>query len=270
MEIRGLGIINIKDLFGVAAIRETKKIELVINMEEFDEKKIYDRLGLITLTHDILGVSIPKIDIPVRPGRTLTSIIEVAARNQILKVMGHHSAMEFQNKIDATLHSETETGDTSNRVEHSLFANIIDTDSDYKKEKQMFVIILCCHGVMARGVKDGAELIVGPQQKFEALGIHQGEGIEILKNSFQKAIDKMEKNEGIIILTDIPGGTPFQVSAMIVDNLVRMITGFNMPLLLKLLMDRQSNTNIQQIIESLPEYGREHIIDASFLMRNDA
>jgi HPr kinase/phosphorylase len=130
MEIRGLGIINIKDLFGVAAIRETKKIELVINMEEFDEKKIYDRLGLITLTHDILGVSIPKIDIPVRPGRTLTSIIEVAARNQILKVMGHHSAMEFQNKIDATLHSETETGDTSNRVEHSLFANIIDTESD--------------------------------------------------------------------------------------------------------------------------------------------
>jgi HPr kinase/phosphorylase len=125
MEIRGLGIINIKDLFGVAAIRETKRIQLVINIEEWDKNKTYDRLGVVTRTHMILGVTIPKIDIPVRPGRSLTSIIEVAARNQILKVMGHHSALEFQNKIDASVDSISSAGRELNSLQHSLPETII-------------------------------------------------------------------------------------------------------------------------------------------------
>lgn len=105
MEIRGLGIINIKDLFGIAAIRETKKIELVVTLEEWKSGKNYDRLGVATKTHEILGVSIPRLDIPVRPGRSITTIMEVAARNQLLKNMGHHSAMDFQARIDATINS---------------------------------------------------------------------------------------------------------------------------------------------------------------------
>ncbi|MCP4604383.1 MAG: HPr(Ser) kinase/phosphatase [Proteobacteria bacterium] len=104
MEIRGLGIINIKDLFGVSAIRETKRIDLVVSLEEWDTGKTYERLGVTNNTYEILGVTLPKVVIPVRPGRSLTAIVEVAARNQLLKVMGHHSAMEFQNRVQESLH----------------------------------------------------------------------------------------------------------------------------------------------------------------------
>ncbi len=103
MEIRGLGIINIKDLFGVSAIRETKRINLVVSLEEWDTGKTYERLGVASNTHEILGVVLPKVVIPVRPGRSLTTIVEVAARNQLLKIMGHHSAVEFQNRVQESL-----------------------------------------------------------------------------------------------------------------------------------------------------------------------
>ena len=103
MEIRGLGIINIKDLFGVSAIRESKRINLVVSLEEWDTGKTYERLGVSTNTHEILGVVLPKVVIPVRPGRSLTTIVEVASRNQLLKIMGHHSAVEFQNRVQESL-----------------------------------------------------------------------------------------------------------------------------------------------------------------------
>ena len=130
MEIRGLGIINIKDLFGVAAIRETKRIQLVIHIEEWDKNKEYDRLGVVIQNHMLLGVSIPRLDVPVRPGRSLTTIIEVAARNQILKVMGHHSALEFQNKIDSNVERLSSIGSKKSRLPHSLPASLIDETLD--------------------------------------------------------------------------------------------------------------------------------------------
>lgn len=95
MEVRGLGIINIKDLFGVAAIREQKKIELVVLLEEWDDDKEYDRLGVKEKTSDILGVPVPMLEVPVRPGRNISLLLEVAARNQLLKYQGHHSARDF-------------------------------------------------------------------------------------------------------------------------------------------------------------------------------
>ncbi len=112
MEIRGLGIINIKDLFGVSAIRETKRLDLVVSLEEWDTGKTYERLGVKDDTYEILGVSLPKVVIPVRPGRSLSTIIEVASRNQLLKVMGHHSAMEFQDRIQENLHLGKKWDDT--------------------------------------------------------------------------------------------------------------------------------------------------------------
>ena len=92
MEIRGLGIINIKDLFGVAAIREAKKVELVVELVEWDANEEYDRLGLDDTRYTVLDVQVPMVRLPVRPGRNLSTIIEVAARNQLLKFQGHHSA----------------------------------------------------------------------------------------------------------------------------------------------------------------------------------
>ena len=99
MEIRGLGIINIKNLFGIGAIRDRKRVELVINIEEWDENKEYDRLGLDELTYTILDIEIPRIIIPVRPGRNLSIIIEVASMNQRLKKSGFHTAREFNKTL---------------------------------------------------------------------------------------------------------------------------------------------------------------------------
>ena len=100
MEIRGLGIINIKHLFGVAAVRERKKIDLVIELVEWQEGQEYDRLGLEEKKYQLLGVSLPLQTIPVGPGRNITTIVEVAARNQLLKEMGYHSAVEFEDRLE--------------------------------------------------------------------------------------------------------------------------------------------------------------------------
>ncbi|MEW6517009.1 MAG: HPr(Ser) kinase/phosphatase [candidate division FCPU426 bacterium] len=106
MEIRGLGIINIKNLFGIGAIRDRKRIELVATIEEWDDKKEYDRLGLDELTYSILEVELPRIIIPVRPGRNLSIIIEVAAMNQRLKKSGHHTAREFNKTLISWMQSD--------------------------------------------------------------------------------------------------------------------------------------------------------------------
>ena len=99
MEIRGLGIINIESLFGVGAIRDKKRIELVIRLEEWDNKKEYDRLGLAPTTHKIFDVEIPMFLIPVRPGRNLAVIIEVAAMNHRLMKLGYFTAQEFAERV---------------------------------------------------------------------------------------------------------------------------------------------------------------------------
>jgi len=117
MEIRGLGIINIKHLFGVAAIRERKKIDLVIELVAWQDDHEYDRLGLEEKTYDLLGIELPLQTIPVRQGRNITTIVEVAARNQLLKEMGYHSAVEFEERLEqrmaetARIHAQSIIGD---------------------------------------------------------------------------------------------------------------------------------------------------------------
>jgi len=99
MEIRGLGIINITNLFGVGAIRDRKEIQLVIILEEWNSQKKYDRLGTAEQFIEFLGVNIPKIEIPVKPGRNIPIIIETAAMNERLKKMGYNAAKEFNQNI---------------------------------------------------------------------------------------------------------------------------------------------------------------------------
>ena len=117
MEIRGLGIINIKHLFGVAAIRERKKIDLVIELVEWQDGHEYDRLGLEEKTYELLGVELPLQTIPIRQGRNITTVVEVAARNQLLKEMGYHSAVEFEERLEqrmaetARIHAQSIIGD---------------------------------------------------------------------------------------------------------------------------------------------------------------
>ena len=106
MEIRGLGIINITQLFGVGAIRDKKQVQLVCGLEEWDPDKVYDRIGTDEKTTEILGVRVPKLEIPVKPGRNVPIIVETAAMNERLKKMGYHSAKEFNQNILRWLESE--------------------------------------------------------------------------------------------------------------------------------------------------------------------
>jgi len=98
MEIRGLGILNIKALFGIGAVRHRQKIQLVIRLEEWEHGRYYDRLGIDEEQHEILGVGLPCKTIPVRPGRNISNIIEVAAMNYRLKNLGYDAAEEFIEK----------------------------------------------------------------------------------------------------------------------------------------------------------------------------
>ena len=99
MEIRGLGIINIKDIFGVGSVRDSKLIELIINIEEWSDEVDYDRTGLDEETDEILGVKVPFLKIPIKPGRNIPIIVETAAMNQRLKKMGTYGAREFNSKL---------------------------------------------------------------------------------------------------------------------------------------------------------------------------
>lgn len=100
MELRGLGIINVKDLFGLASIRERKTIDLVVELEPWQEGKAYDRLGLDETVYEILETPSPYIRMPVALGRNVANLVEIAARNHVLKLQGTHSAREFARKLE--------------------------------------------------------------------------------------------------------------------------------------------------------------------------
>jgi HPr kinase/phosphorylase len=107
MEIRGLGIINITHLFGVGAIRDRKEIQLVVILEDWDSQKSYDRIGTEKKAMEILGVNIPKIELPIKPGRNIPIIIETAAMNERLKSMGYNAAVEFNRNVLKWIESDT-------------------------------------------------------------------------------------------------------------------------------------------------------------------
>lgn len=108
LEIRGLGIINVMTLFGAGSVRNYKKISLIINLENWDEHKQYDRLGLDEDKMKIMDVELPKATIPVRPGRNLAVIIEVAAMNFRLKRMGVNAAEEFSERLTNMIDQESD------------------------------------------------------------------------------------------------------------------------------------------------------------------
>jgi HPr kinase/phosphorylase len=103
VELRGIGLIDVRRLFGMGAIKETESIDLVIKLEPWVQGKMYDRLGLESETIDILGLKIPAITIPVRPGRNLAIILEIAAMNNRQKRMGYNTAEEFNKRLMAQM-----------------------------------------------------------------------------------------------------------------------------------------------------------------------
>jgi HPr kinase/phosphorylase len=103
IEIRGLGVLDIRELFGITAVGERKQIDLCVRLCEWNDKEEFDRLGVEERFHAILGTPIRELSVPVRPGRDMGSIIELAARNELLRRDGRHTASEFLERIEGQL-----------------------------------------------------------------------------------------------------------------------------------------------------------------------
>jgi HPr kinase/phosphorylase len=103
MELRGLGVINIMELFGIASTRSSKRIELVVQLERWVPTREYERLGLDDVFYEILGLRVPLIRMPVAPGRNIAILVEVAARNQLLRARGHHAARALADRLERSL-----------------------------------------------------------------------------------------------------------------------------------------------------------------------
>ena len=116
MELRGIGVIDVMRLFGMSAVRDEKYIDLVLNLEQWDSTKAYDRLGLDQQYTEILGVKIPSVTIPVKPGRNLAVIIEVAALNNRDKRMGFNAARELTERMSAQMEEQANKVDRPYRT----------------------------------------------------------------------------------------------------------------------------------------------------------
>ena len=107
MELRGIGIIDVRRIFGTGAIKPTEKIDLIINLRKWEEGKAYDRMGEEQNLEEIMGISVPSLEVPIRPGRNLAVIIEVAAMNNRNKKMGYNAAKELSDKLYNSMLAQT-------------------------------------------------------------------------------------------------------------------------------------------------------------------
>ena len=109
IELRGIGVVDVRRLFGMSAVKFDCAVDLLINLEVWQDGAVYDRLGADEFFTTLLDVEVPTLTIPVKPGRNLAVIIEVAAMNNRNKKMGHNAALEFANQVDA--HIQREAGE---------------------------------------------------------------------------------------------------------------------------------------------------------------
>lgn len=108
LEIRGIGIIDIQRLYGVGSVKTSTSVDIVISLEKWDDNKEYDRLGLDEEFTEILGIKLPKLIVPVKPGRNVAMILEVAVRNLRQKSLGYNAAVELNNRLIKSMQNEDE------------------------------------------------------------------------------------------------------------------------------------------------------------------
>ncbi len=113
MELRGVGIINARRLFGIGAVKMTEKINMIVQLEQWDASKVYDRMGMNEEYTDVLGIQVPSLTIPIKPGRNLAIIIEVAAMNNRQKRMGYNAAQDLLEKLGMVEQDGPDTSDWS-------------------------------------------------------------------------------------------------------------------------------------------------------------
>ena len=112
IELRGIGIVDVRRLFGMGAIKMSEKIDLVVNLEPWQQGKFYERVGLETEYADIMGIKVPSITIPVNPGRNLAVVLEIAAMNNRQKKMGYDTAVEFNKRLMKQMQSAVDGNET--------------------------------------------------------------------------------------------------------------------------------------------------------------
>jgi HPr kinase/phosphorylase len=117
MELRGLGLIDVRELFGIASVRTSKRVEFVVQLERWEPGRAYERLGLDDNFYELLGVRVPLVRMPVAPGRSVATLVEVAARNQLLRARGHHAARAFAARLEAQLRRSGEDAQGETRPE---------------------------------------------------------------------------------------------------------------------------------------------------------
>ena len=111
VEIRGLGLLNVTDLFGIASTRRSKRVELIVQLERWEAGREYDRLGLDDAFQDVMGIKVPLVRMPVAPGRNVAMLVEVAARNQLLRAQGRNAAKTLADRLHRRLERMEEGGD---------------------------------------------------------------------------------------------------------------------------------------------------------------
>ncbi len=131
----------------------------------------------------------------------------------------------------------------------------------------MIGIVIFCHGTMATGTKNAAELIIGSQKQIEAINVQPAVDIKELREVLARAIAKVDGGQGAVVLTDLPGGTPANVTALFLGEKLETIAGFNLPLVIKVLMNRHGSESPAALAQAAVDHGVQHMVTGEMMMR---
>ncbi len=132
----------------------------------------------------------------------------------------------------------------------------------------MIGVVICCHGKMGEGMRDAAEMIAGPQEQLAVVSVEPGSGGNEILERLSKRVREVDTGGGVLLLTDLFGGTPTNIGcALLGEAAVEVVTGFNLPLLIKALTSRQDAQELRDLARTSSEYGRRHISVAGDLLQ---
>ena len=132
----------------------------------------------------------------------------------------------------------------------------------------MIGVVICCHGKMGEGVRHAAEMIVGPQEQVSVVSVNPGSGGNDILEMLNSSIKEIDSGSGVLLLTDLFGGTPTNIGcALLGEASIEVVTGFNLPLLIKALTSRQDVVSLDELARTASEYGRRHISVAGDLLQ---
>jgi PTS system mannose-specific IIA component len=132
----------------------------------------------------------------------------------------------------------------------------------------MIGIVICCHGKMGEGMRDAAEMIIGPQEQLRVISVQPGDGGNDVLEGLTTAVKEVDSGDGVLMLTDLFGGTPTNIGcALLGEASIEVVTGFNLPLLIKALTSRHDVISISELARTASEYGRRHISVAGDLLQ---